>query len=43
MYGTKPYLFGTGTQKVENILKQTFPNASIARVDYDIIKKDLVW
>ena len=30
---------GTGTQKVENILKQTFPDASIARVDHDIIKK----
>ncbi len=30
---------GTGTQKIENILKQTFPNASIARVDHDIIKK----
>ena len=30
---------GTGTQKVENILNQTFPDASIARVDHDIIKK----
>ena len=30
---------GTGTQKVENILKQTFPDASIARADHDIIKK----
>tara|TARA_B100002051_G_scaffold86752_1_gene82934 strand:- start:2479 stop:4716 length:2238 start_codon:yes stop_codon:yes gene_type:complete len=30
---------GTGTQKVENILNQTFPGASIARVDYDIINK----
>ena len=30
---------GTGTQKVENILKQTFPNASIARIDHDIIRK----
>ena len=29
---------GTGTQKVENILSQTFPNASIARIDHDIIK-----
>ena len=30
---------GTGTQRVENILKQTFPNASIARVDHDTVKK----
>jgi len=30
---------GTGTQKVESILKQTFPEALIARVDHDIIKK----
>ena len=30
---------GTGTQKVENILKQTFPNVSIARADYDNIRK----
>ena len=30
---------GTGTQKVENILKKTFPDASISRVDHDIIKK----
>ncbi len=30
---------GTGTQKVENILKKTFPNASIARVDHDIIRR----
>ena len=30
---------GTGTQKVENLLKQTFPNASIARVDYDTTNK----
>ena len=31
---------GTGTQKVENILKQTFPNARIARVDHDSTKKN---
>ena len=30
---------GTGTQKVENILKQTFPDSSIARIDHDIIRK----
>ncbi|MFL3013667.1 MAG: primosomal protein N' [Candidatus Neomarinimicrobiota bacterium] len=30
---------GTGTQKVENILQQTFPNARIARVDHDSTKK----
>ena len=30
---------GTGTQKVEDILKKTFPDASISRVDHDIIKK----
>ena len=30
---------GTGTQKVENILEKTFPDALIARVDHDIIKK----
>ena len=30
---------GTGTQKVENILKKTFPNASISRIDHDIIRK----
>ena len=32
---------GTGTQKVENILKQTFPSARIARVDYDSTKKNV--
>ena len=31
---------GTGTQKVENILKQTFPSARIARVDHDSTKKN---
>ena len=30
---------GTGTQKVEKILEQTFPNARIARVDHDSVKK----
>ena len=30
---------GTGTQKVEDILGKTFPNASIARVDHDIVKR----
>jgi len=30
---------GTGTQKVEKILKKTFPDALIARADHDIIKK----
>ncbi len=30
---------GTGTQKVEKILNQTFPDASIARVDHDVMKK----
>jgi primosomal protein N' (replication factor Y) len=31
---------GTGTQKVENILQETFPNAKISRVDHDSTKKD---
>ncbi len=31
---------GTGTQKVENILQQTFPNARIARVDHDSTTKN---
>ena len=31
---------GTGTQKVESILKETFPNAKISRVDHDSTKKD---
>ncbi len=31
---------GTGTQKVENILQKTFPNARIARVDHDSTKKN---
>ena len=39
MHGTKSIYLGTGTQKVENILKQTFPNVSIARADYDNIRK----
>ena len=30
---------GTGTQKVENIVEQTFPRARIARVDHDSVKK----
>ena len=31
---------GTGTQKVENILQETFPNAKISRVDHDSTKED---
>ncbi|MDB2350700.1 primosomal protein N' [Candidatus Marinimicrobia bacterium] len=31
---------GTGTQKVESILQETFPNAKISRVDHDSTKKD---
>ena len=31
---------GTGTQKVEDILEETFPNAKISRVDHDSTKKD---
>ena len=27
--------FGTGTQKVESIMQETFPNASIGRLDID--------
>jgi len=28
-------LFGTGTQKVEDIIRETFPNAKVARLDMD--------
>jgi primosomal protein N' (replication factor Y) len=31
------YLSGTGTQKVEDIVRDTFPNANIARLDVDTI------
>ncbi len=31
---------GAGTQKVENILKRTFPDSSIVRIDHDKIKKN---
>ena len=38
---SKNFLYlGAGTQKVENILKQTFPSARIARVDHDSTKKN---
>ena len=36
---TKLIFMGTGTQKVENILEHTFPEARISRVDYDSVKK----
>ena len=31
---------GTGTQKVEHLLQETFPNAKISRVDHDSTKED---
>ena len=31
---------GTGTQKVENLLQETFPDAKISRVDHDSTKED---
>jgi len=31
---------GVGTQKVENILEQAFPQARIARIDHDSVKKN---
>ena len=35
------FYMGTGTQKVENILKETFPQARISRVDHDSVKGKL--
>ncbi len=34
-HGSNMALSGTGTQKVEDIIKDTFPNANIARLDMD--------
>ena len=35
------FYMGTGTQKVENILQKTFPQARISRVDHDSVKGKL--
>ena len=37
--GSNLFYIGTGTQKVEKLLKRTFNNASIARIDQDSIKQ----
>ncbi len=37
--GTRIKFFGTGTQKVETEFKKLFPEARVARLDSDIIKK----
>jgi len=38
-FSDKFIYIGTGTQKVEKILEQTFPQARISRVDQDSVKK----
>ena len=36
--GANMYFSGTGTQKIEAIIKKTFPNANVARLDLDTSK-----